>query len=512
MSMERESHVLELDSQLELLERLQLLTNFGSNFVTVSGSQGAGKTWLVQRYLEVWAADKNQALLMNFSALDEAQRRFTILSQLVSEPLFNPADGLAESFAHLMDGENCDIVIAIDDAHVLSESFISELWMLVLEAQHSPLWTINVLLFAESGAGEKLDAVLTRLSYGQEQKPIGLDIEQLSEQEADRFFERLVIRYVDDDMEKRVRHAYRTVARRPGDIMALGDYKVEKRIIIRSIVGSPLNIALVVLILLVVIGGGYAWLMLQPSPDDKADRITQSTEQTVIPTLPQAESEESPLATLEAEDDSASLPPSVTDEVTSVGDTDSQQQRVVINSEVVDALLEGKEDTVDTSAIQQVVEESTPKQATQPDTPEAQASKPEESTPEKAVPGPEESKSEVTQVEDAEDSKEPKSEQQVSFTEEVLKNFSPSSYTLQLAALTSTDEVRDFLQTYKLKDKVYIYPTIRNEAKWFIVTFDNFSSIQGARDAVGTLSKELQSLDPWAKSLRQVQSELERGK
>ncbi|KOO09936.1 cell division protein DamX, partial [Vibrio xuii] len=127
-----------------------------------------------------------------------------------------------------MDGKTCDIVIAIDDAHLLSDAFISELWVLVLEAQQNPLWTVNVLLFVQAKAAAKIDALLTRFSYGQAQKPINLEIETFREQEADRFFEQLVIRFVEDDMEKRVRHAYRSVARRPGEIMALGDYSVEK--------------------------------------------------------------------------------------------------------------------------------------------------------------------------------------------------------------------------------------------------------------------------------------------
>ncbi len=40
MSLAHELRVLELESQVELLERLQLLTNFGSNLVTISGEQG----------------------------------------------------------------------------------------------------------------------------------------------------------------------------------------------------------------------------------------------------------------------------------------------------------------------------------------------------------------------------------------------------------------------------------------------------------------------------------------
>ena len=107
--------------------------------------------------------------------------------------------------------------------------------MLILEAQENPAWTINVVLFAQSN---NLGVLLTRLSYGQDHKPIDLEIEPLTQDEADRFFEHLVIRFVEDEREKRVRNAYRTVARRPGEIMALGDHKVEKRIIIRSIIGS----------------------------------------------------------------------------------------------------------------------------------------------------------------------------------------------------------------------------------------------------------------------------------
>ncbi|NMS58006.1 cell division protein DamX, partial [Vibrio parahaemolyticus] len=102
--------------------------------------------------------------------------------------------------------EACDIAIVVDDAHLLSETLISELWMLVLEAHHKPNWTINVLLFTQSG---RLDGLLARLSYGQEIKPVELDIDMLSEVEARRFFESLVARYVDDESEKRVRDAFK---------------------------------------------------------------------------------------------------------------------------------------------------------------------------------------------------------------------------------------------------------------------------------------------------------------
>ncbi len=63
--------------------------------------------------------------------------------------------------------------------------------MLVLEAQSNPQWTINIVLFSEP----ILDPLLTRLSYGQQHKPIDLEIDNLSQPEAEHFFESLVIRY-----------------------------------------------------------------------------------------------------------------------------------------------------------------------------------------------------------------------------------------------------------------------------------------------------------------------------
>ncbi len=504
MNLAHNPSLLELDTQIELLERLQLLTNFGSNLVTIGGADGAGKTWLAQRYLEAWAQDKNQSLLMCFPNQEDDQRRVTILSQIVSDPMFNPTDSLADSFARLLEGESCDVVIAVDDAHLLSEVFVSELWMLILEAQQNPNWTVNVLLFAHSNS---LDPLLTRLSYGQEHKPIDLEIETLSQSEADRFFEHLVIRFVEDDMEKRVRNAYRTVTRRPGEIMALGDQKVEKRIIIRSIVGSPVNIALLVLVLLVAIGGGYWWMMSQPSPDEKAQQITQSIEQTVIPTLPEEASEASnegaELSTVEpedivdptlanAEDDSLSLPPSVTEEVSSVGVADDENQRVVITADVVDALLEGKPEQVDTSVIDDVIEQSIP----EPSSPESASV---------------ESSAESTEVDDV--TQESAATQAVisfSFTKDELKSFSPRSYTLQLAAVNTLEEVQAFIDKYQLSNQVFIYPTERGGTDWYIVTYQNYPTIQVARDAVANLPNQLQQLEPWAKSLNQVQREIDR--
>ncbi|MDV6254113.1 SPOR domain-containing protein [Vibrio sp. EA2] len=496
------AHGLELDSQTEFLERLRLLTNFGSNLIVINGDAGFGKSWLAQRYLEVGASNKNQCLLLCHRNQDDLQHRILILSQLLSDALFNQQEPLSDTLERVLGDEPCDIVIVVDDAQLLSATLISELWTLVLQAQEKPHWTINVLLFTPAG---RLESVLSRISYGLEIKPVELDIDMLSEVEARRFFEFLVARYVDEQSEKRVREAFKRVAPIPGDIMALGEMKVEKRIIIRSIVASPLKVTLVILVLLLLVAGGYWWMFSQPSPDDRAQQLTGNIEQTAIPTLSETESgrltsvtdDSSSLDSFNASDDSDSLPPAVTEEVASVG-IDDKHQRVVIESDVVDALLEGKNtEQADSNSGDVADEESSTSAQGETSSSLINVVKPEDAPADKST------ESQATET---------KPVVKFSFAREELKALSPRGYTIQLAAMTSMEDVQVFLDEYQLNNKVRIYPTVRNETEWFIITYRDYQTIQQARDAVEALPESLKSLSPWAKSLGQVQREIERVK
>lgn len=480
------SRMLELESQTELLERLQLLTQFSSNFINVTGVSGAGKSWIAQRYLEAWVQDKNQSLLMCHPNQSDGQHRSTILNQLIPGVSLDANLPLYESFSYQMAEESCDMVIVVDDAHLLSDSLLSELWRLVLQSQITPYWTITVVLFSRQNS---LEAKVSRLAQGQDLKPVELEIETLTTDDADRFFEHLVVRFVEDDMEKRVRSAYKKVALRPGDIMALGEQKVEKKIIIRSIVGSPFKIAILVLILLLFIAGGYWWMMGNSMPKQN-ESIIPAVEQTVIPTLTDIPSEqaklseqESVLAIETAEDDSDALPPEVLDDASSVGQSDDDKhKRLVITSDVVDALLDNKSAS---SKLNDSVLPAPDSSSVEPSNESSTSAEPEGISPPVVA---------------------------FSFARDTLKSFSPHSYTLQLAAVSSPEEVQLFLDKHQLSRKIYVYPTVRNDTEWFIITFDNFPTIQSARDAVSALPEKLQQLDPWAKSLNQVHREIDRVK
>ncbi len=509
MSSANSLRVLELESQNEVLERLQLLSNFGSSLITVTGTSGAGKTWIAQRYLEAWADEKNQALLMCFPNQDDEQRRATILSQISSQAFFDPSASLAENISGLYQNESCNIVIVIDDAQLLSEALISELWMLVLEAQSQVKWSINVILFSLPNL---LDTLLTRLSYGQEHKPVDVEIDTLSADDADRFFEFHVMRYVEPNMEKRVRNAYSKVRKTPGDIMALGGQKMEKRVVIRSIIGSPVKIAIVVILLLMLIGGGYYWMLKDGLPEPTA---TVENQQTVIPTLPDVQEKDKANQKSAAEqdgikDDADALPPEVTKTVEQVGVEDSDRKRVIISSDVVDALLDGEKQNNETETDEEELIPDAP--SSDPIRLAEQVSQPVRLT---AEPEAAETKTGDNPQTPVSIEQPVKTEAQaITYASNELMAMPERNYTLQLGAFNSQEETEKFIQQYQLQgqNNIYVYPVVRDNVQWIIVTYNNYPTIQVARDAVETLSPELQRLGPWAKSLRQVHRDIESAK
>lgn len=518
MSLSHELRILELDSQTELLERLRLLTEFGSNFVNVTGAAGAGKSWLAQRYLEAWVSDKNQALLLCHPSQSEQQHRSILLSQWINDGNLRLQDSLLDNLIRFFGDEGCDLVLVIDDAHLLSENLIAELWTLVLAAQQKKAWNISVVLF---GLPNQVEHVLNRMSYGQEAKPIALEIEALTQEEADRFFEQFVMRYIEEERRTQIRQAYRKVALLPGEIMALSELQLEKRIIIRSIIGSPFKIALWVLLLVLLLGGGYWWLSQQPSPSDRVESMISEAEQTVIPTLPRAISslddaessasrdQQKADSDKHHDDDALALPPSVTNETASVGETAHSKgtERMVINDEEVDALIDETADAHE-QAPQPTSRES---EATASTTSTASVSKDgqtassQDAKVERAV-------AEATKVEskkEVEDKEEGAKTALPPLASKPLMALAPTHYVLQIAAFTDKQELSQFVARYQASTAFYLYETRRNGKPWFIVlNHQDYPTLQQARNAITTLPPEIQKLGPWTKSIAQIQSEI----
>lgn len=88
-----------------------------------------------------------------------------------------------------------------------------------------------------------------------------------------------------------------------------------------------------------------------------------------------------------------------------------------------------------------------------------------------------------------------------------LKSASSSNYTLQLSSSSSYDNLNSWAKKSNLKNFV-VYETTRNGQPWYVLVSGVYASKDEAKRAVATLPADVQAKNPWAKPIRQVQSDL----
>jgi DamX protein len=507
MTNDSNARELDLDSQIQLLSRIQFLTRFNSNLIQITGTEGAGKTWLAQHYLEHYSQNCNQALLLCHPAQTDSQHRSIVLKQLVNQPLFNDQDPLVQSLERMLEGNRCNVSLIIDDAHLLSPVLIAELWAVISRAQSEPSWQINVLLFSQTG---RLNKYLDQVSHGQGQMPLELEISDLTEQEVQTFVEVVISSDVLDANGRRELKEKAALAEpKPRALMQLNN--TDNNDMANSsprILSSP---ALLVVLLVILSAGLVFWLFPatdEPAPsanntiitdavedglntghyddDDTAQSATSSTAQ---------QSENVALSSSDqAIDDARVLPLEISSEGLTVGRNDDSQ-RVVVPSQVVDAMLSGQ--ALGGSGEEALAQQADKPQAAQSNTnvnandsasPQHQTATPVLSTqPEASAP--------VANV-----------------LGEELKGVNSSHYALQLAALQSLRTAQKFIAEHNIKNIATLYETRRKGEAWFIVITGNYKDIVTARRAELLLPDSVQAVQPWVKSYAQIHREIDQAK
>ncbi|MGF1760214.1 AAA family ATPase [Photobacterium sagamiensis] len=504
MTSDSNARTLDLDSQIQLLSRIQFLTRFSSNLIQVTGGDGAGKTWLAQRYLEHWAPDSNQALLTCYPTQTDSQHRSILLKQLVAKPLFNDQDPLVQSLERMLEGNRCNVLLVIDDAQLLSPTMIAELWALVLKAQNEPLWQINILLLSQPG---RLNKYLDQVSHGQGQVPLELEISDLTEQETQSFVE---VMLSGDQLDANGRRALKekaaTTAARPGALMQLDHTESKDMTNSSSRILSP---AALFVVLLAVVGAVLVfWLfpaddgtttavqtdnvpaVEEPSASVKTGRFDETE---------QVEADQRDPATVksvtpqdEINDDSHVLPPELSLEGLTVGRNDDNK-RVVVPSQVVDAMI--SEQALGGSGEQAIAQQELPNETAMTTLTDTLVK-----TAEPAV---------VSTTEPEATSVEAK---QVSVLGSELKAIDSRHYTLQLAALKSLSAAKKFVTEHEISEIAKMYETRRNGEPWFIVIIGDYQDIVTARRAETQLPGGVQAVQPWVKSYAQIHREIDRVK
>ncbi|WP_281545068.1 AAA family ATPase [Grimontia sp. SpTr1] len=495
---------LDLDSQIQLLSRIQFLTRFSSNLVQITGEPGAGKTWLSERYLENWANEPIQSLLICNPSQQDAQHRAIILRQIVRDGVFNEQDSMLQSLDYMLEGRSVHALVVIDDAQRLSANLIAELWALVTEAQQRDNWQINILLFSLRG---KLNKWLHKVSYGQGVKPLELEISPLADNEREMFIEVMMVsRQLDAAQRRALKQKAASLPSLPGALRGLEQQETtameeKKR-------RSPLPLILLV-VLLLVLGGGLVWWALNPQmtseettesvvPDGvkELSAILDEKEKEMAAQQGEGQGGEQALnSNAQVTDDTAALPETPSVEGMTVGRRD-ENRRIVVPDRVVDAIIDEQAVGGDgTSAVEQpLIPELVPPSETtvrvEPTQPEVTAETVTEETAAVAPLSP------------------PATSADVPLANQLLLTVPESRYALQLAALQSKQAVNEFLQEYAIADRALVYETRRNGEPWFMVLLGDYPSVTEARRAELQLPANIQALTPWAKSFVQIHKEI----
>ncbi|OEF30069.1 AAA family ATPase [Vibrio rumoiensis] len=482
MSVIHGAGLVQLESQAEILEGLQLFTRFHSNVILVEGEPGSGKSWIAQRFLDTDKEIQTLSFLICLPSQSVDQQRSVLMSQLLSDSFCIGEETLLQSLEAYRKEQECNATIIVDDAELLAPNLLHELCELVVAAQHHPLWQINVMVFAKPNT---IDEVLVEETSNLDIK--SLVIQPLTNDEANRFLEQLVMPNISS--AKKRDEIYQTASRIenwPSDLLALENHQKYH--------GSPwIRYLLIALIVLLITMGAWSWWASYQArmQDQLVDDVTlqQSEVQaenanrdlplnTVSAAVSSAVSAETDGKDKNAYD-ASNLPQSVTGDTLTVGDLSaSDQKRVVVPSNVIDALMDGDAP----KDAKKAVPSTTNKEPVTGDKPEP-----------------------ATKLKSAINST-----SGLVLANQELMDISEQRYTLQLGALTDEQSTIHFIKTHKLEDKVRVYKTIRNQKPWYIVTYQDFSSIKESREAGQELPLELQKELPWPKSMAQVHQEIER--
>lgn len=473
MSKAQKTRTLELQSQSQLLDKLRLMTRFGSNLVTFIGARGAGKSWLLNRYLLHFGSTCYKAKLSGDASLSENDIKQAILQQLIPNGTIDADLSLFDNLDNELGLRTTEFVILVDDAGLLSEENLLQLWSLVERIQAHPTWTLSLIL---ASGPDLLSKKILPLSQQFNVQPTELQIAPLRQSEAEFFLELMVLRKF-ESLEKRdkIRKKAQRCVRYPGELIALGNKVKSTKSALPSHNGSAKSG--VIITLLVILIGLFAWWLLsgsgQPTNSESVPIApSESIEtQTDLP-LSGESSEVVDFSVKEQDtltDDTKELPPPVTDKTVTLSDNSNGRQRVIVPDEVVDSLIESE-----TQVVQPPSEKAQPK-----------------------------IKSEDKPISSA---------VSFSFAREELMGISAKRYTIQLGALRTMREVQSFLDTHQMQDETRIYPTLRSGKKWYIITHGDYRYVKQASQGIVQLPEAVQEVGPWVKSMKQVHKEIEAGK
>lgn len=88
-----------------------------------------------------------------------------------------------------------------------------------------------------------------------------------------------------------------------------------------------------------------------------------------------------------------------------------------------------------------------------------------------------------------------------------LAKASKQHYTLQLSSASQAEPLYQLANKHKLSNYL-IYETLRNDQKWYVLVYGEYTGIKQAKKAIETLPEVIKKQAPWVRNISHVQSEL----
>lgn len=514
----------ELPSQDQMVLRLQHLLEFSFPFILLAGPPGSGRTRVCERLLDRLSLPWRTAFVTGTIASPLDELRETLIHQLVPHSVFDPQDTLGDNLFRLLGESPAQLLIVLDDANNLPESFVDELWELA---------SINDAL----GRGHKMGFVLTapqiwceqqsaRLK-GREQPPVEMDMEPLSAAEQRTCLQYYLLRGnypLDQGRWEAMERLLSSVAGWPAELVALAEKTMNSKK--RSVRAKPLPINKWVATLAVVAAVVLLLSWIVPSMLRQEPSVTSEAE---VPSAASATVEQTVVAPTPLQH--AVLPDEAGDGMT-VDSQNYEGRRVVIADQVVQDIMAHQGSVsgatsnaqaalpavsgavTSLQALTPVVEQikqgdpvsaataSMANPAKVAVTPAVSASQPTVSPSVKVT---------TTTVHKPVASKpeaKPVTASSLRTPNATLLSRAPRHYTIQLMAAADANALARFVNEQHLAGQVWMYETQFKGAPWFVLIKGDYADSKRANQAIRQLSATLQKNRPWPKSFAQVHKEL----
>lgn len=513
---------IDLAGYTDLHNRLDHLVTYSSQLIFVSGEGLSVESEFVERYLAQKSDVANIAYVGAANRLTQSQYRQRIVEQLVGKVRLDYSRPLTEILPRILGNEEQFILIAVTSADNLSQPMLSELWDLVLQNRFArQRHHLNILLFGQHQWAEQAKSWLPTNHSDQ---PVLLSHHSLPANQSTEIARsetelEALIREKRRQFELRLQQRNKTIYREP----------------LLSKWWAKLLITLVFILSFIGImqwqyhdqskalfNDVYA-MFFGPAPQPVVlEPIDEINLQPEVAALAEQNMPESKVYDHQTNVESTgNVPelqsppqdtPLVSDWTQAANKADERAQQIR-EAEPISEAVTATEDTIQPLAVNDdklISSEDLEHQDTlNEDFSDENILEPVTNGHENDVV--DYQVEDITRVEQIEDPQLPDdvSPQLYAFDGATLLSHDPSGFYLQLSGMSSEYVLSEFLKDNKLQDKVWIYRTQRYGGNWYVVLLRQyFQTLDDARNAVSTLSRNLVAEEPFAKPATQVIQEI----